>query len=313
MVTPAAPRALGDIDCGRAMQHVRALDLREEWIPDVLRHEDQLADATHILSNAERRVKHHDFGASIGAEIPKTPFFSRSGQLLSLEDRIALHSVVALFADTVEEELEKVVYSARLATRGRYFTRKGITQWNKWLSYVSGQLRRSPWMIKTDITAYFDTIRHESLLSDLKSLGVPQEVLDCLGAMLCRWSRLFGDGLLQGPDACRVLGNAYLMQVDALLLASGVRYSRYMDDIRILGKTKSEAIKGFRQLEKEVRRRGLILSPSKTSLLYGKEAREADQDLLRTAAVYYIATRDNRTPVACCCGCSTTRCSTKVI
>ncbi len=155
MVTPAAPRSLGDIDCGRAMQHVRALDLREEWIPDVLRHEDQLADAAHILSNAERRVKHHDFGASIGVEIPKTPFFSRSGQLLSLEDRIALHSVVALFADTVEEELEKVVYSARLATRGRYFTRKGITQWNKWLSYVSGQLRRSPWMIKTDITAYF--------------------------------------------------------------------------------------------------------------------------------------------------------------
>ncbi len=155
------------------------------------------------LSNAERRVKHHDVGASIGVEIPKTPFFSRSGQLLSLEDRIALHSVVALFADTVEEELEKVVYSARLATRGRYFTRKGITQWNKWLSYVSGQLRRSPWMIKTDITAYFDTIRHESLLSDSKSLGVPQEVLDCLGAMLCRWSPLFGDGLLQGPDACR--------------------------------------------------------------------------------------------------------------
>lgn len=293
-VTPASALTLADIDSARALRHIRALDLTEEWIPDVLRHEDQLADAAAVLSSAALRVHNQDFGASTDVEIPKTPFFSRSGQVLSLEDRIALHSVVALFAADIESRLESAVYSARLATRGRYFTRKGLDQWGRWLKFVHRRLRRHPWMIKTDVTAYFDTVRHEVLLGDLQLLGVPNDVRGCLASMLSRWSPLFGDGLLQGPDACRILGNVYLMPVDATMLRAGVQYSRYMDDIRILGRTKAEAIAGFRLLEREVRRRGLILSPSKTQLLHDKEARDADRDLLRTAATYLMDTGNYR-------------------
>jgi len=206
---------------------------------------------------------------------------------------VALHAVVASFANAADKAMGDAVYSSRVAKHGRSLTRPGVLQWKRWIKTVRRQLKRHPFMIKTDLVAYFDTIRHDLLLAELLTLGVPQEVRNCLATMLQRWSPLLDNGLLQGPDACRILGNIYLLPVDAAMLAAGVRYSRYMDDIRILGRTKAEAIAGVRLLELEARRRGLILSASKTKFLYGKEARDSDSSKDRDAAEYFMRVNDH--------------------
>jgi hypothetical protein len=56
----------------------------------------------------------------------------------------------------------------------------------------------------------------------------------------------------------------------------------YLDDIRIVTRTKGEAVEAVRHLQKECRARGLIVSSNKTELLYGDEARaqlSEDRDL----------------------------------
>lgn len=293
--TTSGLRALRGADFTRALEQIEALDLTEEWIPDILRHKDQLADRTQVLLNAKQRLVRGEVGRSTEVQVPKTPFFTRAGQLIPLEDRIVLHSVVSLFSHDIEAQLSPEVFSARLAVRGKYLTRRGTHQWARWVKHVRSSLQGpTRWMIKTDLTAYFDTIQHDILDGDLQALGVSGEVRAALMMLLRAWSPLHGNGLLQGPDACRLLGNLYLVPVDHAVLGAGFRYSRYMDDIRIVGDSKVEVIAAFRLLEQEVRKRGLILSPSKTSLLSGKDARNVDRDDWKTRALYFMDRRSHR-------------------
>jgi len=278
----------------RALEHIEALDLREEWLPDILRHKDQLTDRESILSDAESRLRTRSFGGTHEVDVPKTVYFSRAGKLLSLEDRVAFHAAVALFARTVEDALLPTVYSARLARPGtRYFTKRAVIQWRKWSRAARRSLRRSgPWLAKTDLVSYFDTIRFDLLDGELQSLGVDQRLRSVLLAMLQAWSPIPGSGLIQGPDAARVLGNLYLAPVDAVMSTTGTQYFRYMDDIRIIGRSRRDVIHALRILERECRWRGLILSPTKTSLHSGKEARDLERDDRRDIAQYIFQVGD---------------------
>ncbi|XVA02862.1 RNA-directed DNA polymerase [Prescottella equi] len=205
--------------------------------------------------------------------------------------------MVASFAHNVDTTLSENVFSARLAKSGPFFTRKGTFQWKRWLKHVRRHLQRGePWLIKTDLTAYFDTIKFDLLDAELQSLAVANDVRKTLSEMLQAWSPLQGAGLLQGPDAARILGNLYLAPVDAAMDLTGVGYSRYMDDIRITGSSKASVINGLRLLERECRIRGLILSPNKTTIHSGKEARTADKESARDSVLYFL--RVGKIPLA---------------
>lgn len=288
--TPVTRTTLADrIDLDGALAQIERLDLIEEWVPDILRHEDQLADRSGVIDGARRRVAGLVFDPPREVEVPKTPFFTRTGRLLSLEERVAFHAVVASFAPAADSSLSKNVYSARLATRGAFFTRKGTLQWKRWLRHVRRHLRRGePWLIKTDLTAYFDTIKFDLLDAELQSLSISTDAREAISAMLQSWTPLQGAGLLQGPDAARILGNLYLAPVDAMMDYSGVSYSRYMDDVRITGRTKSSVISGLQILERECRNRGLILSPNKTTLHSGRDALNDDAEKIRDAVLYFL-------------------------
>lgn len=286
----APGRLLHDrVDFANSLDQLELLDLIEEWVPDLLRHEDELADRRALLRRAKERLVAGDFQPPREVEVPKTPFFTRTGRLITLEDRIVFHAVVASFAHLADSALSKQVYSARLAQRGPYLTKKGTRQWRRWLIHVRRHLHRGePWLIKTDLTAYFDTIKHDLLDAELQSVRAPADAREAIAAMLQAWTPLQGIGLLQGPDAARILGNLYLSPVDAAMEHHGISYSRYMDDIRITGARKSDVINAVRILERECRSRGLILSPNKTTLHSHADALTADEDAGRSRAMYFF-------------------------
>lgn len=64
-----------------------------------------------------------------------------------------------------------------------------------------------------------------------------------------------------------------------------------MDDIRILARTRHDAIAGFRLLERECKRRCLLLSPQKTALTVGDEAKADLEDSELDAAAYLFKGR----------------------
>jgi excisionase family DNA binding protein len=264
--------ASAQVDLQLALTHLRTQDLRNDiWVPDVLRNEDDLARPDELLSVAAARLDLEEaFDPATYIPVPKSPVFPRNAVDLSLPDRVAFQAVVGSCIDNIEAHLRPSVYSARKSTDARYFLVNGRDAWLHWRRDVIVALESSSdsCMAETDITAFFDFIKHELLLPELQELGLDHALTTALREMLRTWTVTPNAGLPQGPNASRALANFYMAPIDlALDTQSSVRYFRYMDDIRIVGSKRADVISALQVLDSECRRRGLALSSKKTQLL----------------------------------------------
>ena len=261
-------------------------------MPDLLRHEDRLADQVALLDRARSRLEIGPPGPLMEVEVDKTLLFTRQAALLTLEDRIAYQAAVAAVAERVETQTPDAVFSARLSRDRRYFLKRGAQQWVTWRKSVLRTVNDgNEWLVETDLTAYFDTIPHRLLFAEIEALGIDGGVFRSLKEMLSTWSPSTGVGLPQGPNASRLLANLYMLPVDHAMLNTGWKYSRYLDDIRIATPSRREAVEAFWQLQNECRTRGLIVSSSKSNLRHGNDARASLGQEADLAAIEYLMTR----------------------
>jgi len=285
------------LDFERSIRHLKNQDLRNDvWVPDVLMHEDDLGHPESLILAAADRVD----GAALHepatvVPVPKSPFFPRNAANLSLTDRLAYHAVVLNAAPVVDAQLSDSVFSARTSNDGKSLLKNGRDCWLAWRRAVIAELSvDSPYMVATDITAFFDFVKHELLLPELRDSGVDQRVIDSLRRMLREWASAPNTGIPQGPDVSRVLGNFYMASVDHVMDGiEGVRYFRFMDDVRIVGSSRAEVIAALQTLDQECRRRGLALSSKKTELHHGLEAIESMAEAELDAVQYAFDARDD--------------------
>jgi hypothetical protein len=268
---------------------VKSKDLSQLWVPDVLRFEDYLALSGALLSGAAERLQDRDPDPAIEVAVAKTPFFTRAAVLLTIEDRVAYQAAVASIAAKIDAALPPQVRSARLSKDSKYFLERGQTAWRQWIKSVREEVKGGKrWMIKSDLTAYFDHIPHRLLLEEISALNPDPRLVPIIRKMLRAWASVPDIGLPQGPNASRVLANLYLLPVDRSMLNAGFTYYRYMDDFRILADNKADVVEGMRLLEQECRRRGLILSSAKTKLLEGDAALRDGEHPERDEAQYWF-------------------------
>ena len=289
------------LDFDLAVRQLRSYDLRRDlWVPDILNHQDDLADGSRLIAAAADRVDNPlgAFDAPIKIPVPKSPIFPRNATNLTLPDRVAYHATVANFASLIESELTGASYAARLRGDGRrnVWLKNGRNQWIRWKNDIIRAIDQNSWVVEADMTAYFDLIKHEILLPEIQALGVPPNVVNALREMLRTWSSTPNTGLPQGPDASRVLANFYMAPIDTEMLRNaGIAYFRYMDDIRIVAPSKGAAIRALHVLDSECRRRGLALSTQKTLLKRGPSARQdlGDRELDAIQYLFVVVPEDS--------------------
>lgn len=139
------------------------------------------------------------------------------------------------------------------------------------------------WMLFSDISGYFENIQL-GLLRDLLFHICPEapNTINLLFRHLKAWCRPAYDGastergIPQGNSVSSFLGNIFLKPVDDhfdfFFDQADVRYFRYMDDIRIVAKTKEDAVQAALALERQIRGSQLNLQTAKTLLLPTAEA-----------------------------------------
>lgn len=288
--TRTKPPSSAGVDLELSLKQLAGLDLKEVWVPDILRFQDHLTVPEEVLAGATARL---DGGTPPDpieeVEVPKSGFFTRGGALLTVPDRLALHAAVASIVPRLETLLSPSVFSARMSPRPDRLLQNGRDLWVKWKDAVLAEVEAgSKWVIKTDVTAYFDNIQLHLLAGDIDNLNPDPKVSRALKSMLNEWAPMPGAGIPQGPDACRVLGNLYLVPIDQAMASPRWTYLRYLDDIRIAAKTRADAIAGARTLQKECRRRGLFISAQKTELLFDAQVNADLEDAEMTAAKYWF-------------------------
>jgi len=125
---------------------------------------------------------------------------------------------------------------------------------------------------ETDITGFFDSIPHFSLLSILsEKFNVEEDILDILSECLNCWSGTrekytFGVGIPQGAPPSFFLANALLNDFDNIIKGDGHIYYRYMDDIRIYAFNENELTAALVKIDAYLKGLALSLNAKKTSI-----------------------------------------------
>lgn len=131
------------------------------------------------------------------------------------------------------------------------------------------------WVVEVDITRYFDTIPHASLMGEIEKKIADGRVLKLIGQYLSQevleatpsYVTTEGQGTPQGAVISPLLANIYLHPIDTVMESEGYEMVRYADDCVVLCKTQEEAERAMSKLRELMEARGLTLHPEKTKLV----------------------------------------------
>jgi len=199
---------------------------------------------------------------------PKRSGLQRPITHLVIEDQIVLQALANIFA--------KATYTSRLAYEGRsvfsnYLNPStspfAVRQW--WIGYTAMLSRferqyrsGANWVVKFDLAAFYETIAHDLLMRTIAPRRGSRVLVDAASKWLHCWSSpvassRYSHGIPQGPVASDVLAECFLLPID-VAMSQKHRYVRYVDDIRVFGKSEDEIRQAMVLLDRLCRERGLI-------------------------------------------------------
>ncbi len=212
-------------------------------------------------------------GPMVTVEVPKPGYLIRPGSQLSLVDHLVYTACVGACLERVHATLAwaqgTVDFAYQLAEdpSDRDWLRGKFNGWNSFREMTLARLTSdNHYVVFTDISAFYENIALSLLASDLRGIGVPDELVNLLSECLNRWGTL-DRGIPQGISASDILAKLYLNSVDLNLRANGMVHMRYVDDLRVVVDTPTAAKQALVSLTELLRRRGLNLQSAKTKIL----------------------------------------------
>lgn len=128
------------------------------------------------------------------------------------------------------------------------------------------------WVVDADLQSYFDTIPHDALMQEVKTLISDGRLLALIESFLQqdilkgaeRWTPTSGSP--QGAVISPLLANWYLHALDQRMDQLGYQMVRYADDFVVLCQSREEAERALSVVADWTQRKGLILHPDKTHI-----------------------------------------------
>lgn len=220
--------------------------------------------------------------------VPKGAGLSRSITLLHVEDQIALQAVANVLAEKVRARRQavegKVVFSNQLNSErdSIFFLERWQTCYRRYLDQIDRLYARGyNWVAYFDLAAFYDTISHELLLKTVHLNTKTSPERDTVCEWLKKWitprqAWPLQHGIPQGPQSSDFLAEIFLLPIDEAMLKSRKHaYVRYVDDIRIFGKSELEVQAAVQKLEALCRDRGLIPQGKKFAIVELKSRQDA--------------------------------------
>ncbi|MCC6207508.1 MAG: hypothetical protein IT488_05090 [Gammaproteobacteria bacterium] len=268
------------ITTGRNLQYKRFF--RESYLVYESAADDHIRELHRALAAEAWQPSH-----ATRLYLPKSSGLQRPLSLLGIEDQIVLQAIANQFATKLYKKRQRVelatVFSNKLTS-----PRDSIFFMERWQAAYSAFQEKCTeafdqglrWSAHFDLSAYYDTISHELLLSIASSDNSEPDTINTVKEWLRVWSAdniaaMTGHGIPQGPIASDFLAEAFFLPIDTQLQKATFRYLRYVDDIRLFGRSENEVRKAAILLEQECRHRGLIPQSSKFDIRELNSAGEA--------------------------------------
>jgi len=246
------------------------------FLPDILKGELEI-----YLAGLKTKIESKSFQPRPMeiVEIPKGRGLIRPGSLLFIDDNIAYSAIVQECYVPILKQIEwsqnevdfaYIVSIDNVASKEWY--KSQLFGWNSFREKSLLKIEEGfQYVIITDLTGFYDNIDIPTLISDLKSCGIDNDITGELSRLLNRWTQVNNKGLPQSNSASDILAKLYLDNVDKGLKNAGFNHLRYVDDFRIFCNS-SEAKRALIELTRLLRKRGLNLQSAKTKILPSNEA-----------------------------------------
>jgi hypothetical protein len=285
-------------------------DQKDDFIPDVFRHQDYLYNLDANLERLARNLSHGIYRPRPLREIdvPKAGLSVRPGSSLEIEDHIVFFAIAYLLAPVLDRVLPSSVFHFRVRKKGNRphprqlfinehrpllakHLRKQLRIFGDWYEVwpefmaIAQKLHTEKgfkFLVESDITAYFENISHP-LLADVLRQHAPHQLrlINVLMEMISTWATpsFWGirpqRGIPQGNEVSSWLGTLFLVQMDAELLKlqkkGRIQFVRYVDDLKVFAKDRKTARKVVLLINQLLRRMHLNMQTSKTDIYEGDQ------------------------------------------
>lgn len=266
------------------LQHLRQ-DMRDDWYFDCLQYNDLFSapnEAKRIIISLLQDWNGVYCGTQrVVRNIPKKGYGERYGLETDFFDRFIYQAICSFLVPYFDKLLSHRVLSYRYDPSPRnpkYLFKPKISRWFTFEGVTLTFVRSENHLLVTDISNFFENISRKQLIAELEH-AIPdieatgpeklqiRNAIRTLDKLLEQWTYSGNHGLPQNRDASSFLSNILLSSLDHEMVKNGYDYYRYVDDIRIIAKSKSHAQRALQDLIRQLRKVGLNINASKTQIL----------------------------------------------
>jgi len=278
------------LDLQKAYKRVQQ-DKRDDSLPDIVNYRDYerlLKDNLELLKTQIETPNQYQVQAPAYIEIPKKGFTLRPVAAPKIDDRILYQAIADLLAPHFQPE--PCVYSnvlSRDTNSSRMFL-PGVDLWLKFQDDVEIFCAKYPYVVETDITAYFEHISHRLLINRIQDLftgkiedDLLKDIKVILPRLWRRWNKNKDFGIPQVNDPSSFFANLFLDELDKWMLRNNYVFMRYVDDMRVFAQDEPTARRALADVITELRDLGLYIASGKTSI---KKAANVLQDMQNDSA-----------------------------
>jgi len=208
----------------------------------------------------------------ITMSVPKERFFTRPGSILRPADRLLYQALVDDVMKKLEGSLDRERSFSHVPSsdNGQMFE-PNHKSWERFQSKVVEICERSEFILKADISNYFERLPQHHLVNLMTAAGCAQEIVKFLEDMLLSFRERNSFGIIQGVYPSDAPGNFFLSDFDAYCELSEVLSARYVDDIYMGFASEGEARRGLASLIETLRKDGLHLNEYKSKIMNAAE------------------------------------------
>jgi hypothetical protein len=252
-------------------------DSADDFFPDPLAFREIVESNGKFLARREHRMLQVDSLPVVNANAVKHNGMLREALWLHPTHRVVYLAIVRHFAHRLDAHLLKEVYSYRHDSPddpNRYPFANRIDRWKNFENDFRAAIvdENVGAVVITDLASYFDHISCKRLCHCIRSMlgdsftDADSAVLELFEKLLNLWCT-HGHGIPQNYDASSFFGSLYLHPVDVELRQEGIRFFRWLDDIRLVASDHGAAVKALHSLQLALARHRLFLASDKTEIL----------------------------------------------
>jgi hypothetical protein len=251
-------------------------DSLDDFFPDPVDWQDIRQFQEEFITNRDHRILQVDALPHVTEFVPKKSGMLREAIWLHPCHRILYLSILHRLMPRLDSKLCAEVYSYRADNSSDPNSYPFERKMDRWKDYHNDFRRAalestSGAVLVTDLASYFDHIQIEQLGHRIKSILAgtlddgDREAIDFLMRLLKIWGH-DGFGMPHNLDSSSFFGSVYLHNVDKEMIASRYRYFRWADDIKIVSKSREEALQALHDLQRALAQHRLFLATDKTHI-----------------------------------------------